>query len=305
MTIASPPAQRDPGAVLRAALWMLGAVIAFSSMAVAGRAVSFELDTFEIMMYRSLIGLCLVVSVAGLSGHYRQITSRSPATHLFRNIFHFSGQNLWFYAITAIPLAQVFALEFTAPLWVLVLSPLVLGERFTGMRVLAAIIGFIGILIVARPSPETLSLGTIAAAAAAIGFAGSILFTKRLTRTETLTCILFWMTLSQSIFGLICAGIDGDIALPSLPSTPWLLVIACAGLVAHFCLTTALSIAPATLVSPVDFTRLPLIAVIGLLVYNEPIDAMVILGAAIIFGANYLNLWSETQKDANHPKVPV
>ena len=296
MTIVSAPPRTDPAAVLRAALWMLGAVLAFSSMAVAGRAVSFELDTFEIMMYRSMIGLGLVVIVAGLTGHYRQITTRSPTTHLIRNLFHFSGQNLWFYAITVIPLAQVFALEFTAPLWVLILSPLVLGERLTKMRVLAAIIGFVGILIVARPSPETLSFGTIAAAAAAIGFAGSILFTKRLTRSETLTCILFWMTLSQSIFGLVCAGYDGDIALPSLPSTPWLVVIACAGLTAHFCLTTALSIAPATLVSPVDFTRLPLIAVIGLLVYNEPIDAFVILGALIIFGANYLNLWSETAK---------
>ncbi|HKL04767.1 MAG TPA: DMT family transporter, partial [Roseovarius sp.] len=125
---------------------------------------------------------------------------------------------------------------------------------------------------------------------------GSIMFTKRLTRTETLTCILFWMTLSQSIFGLICAGLDGDIALPSATSLPWLGVIACGGLMAHFCLTTALSIAPATLVSPVDFTRLPLIAVIGLLVYDEPVDIFVIFGAAIIFGANYLNLWSETRK---------
>ncbi len=292
----SAPIRTEAVVVLRAALWMLGAVVAFSSMAVAGRAVSFELDTFEIMMYRSMIGLCLVVLVAGFTGHYSQITTRSPAIHLIRNVFHFSGQNLWFYAITVIPLAQVFALEFTAPLWVLVLSPLLLGERLTRIRVLAALIGFVGILIVARPSPETLNLGTIAAAAAAIGFAGSILFTKRLTRTETLTCILFWMTLSQSIFGLICAAFDGDIALPSLSSAPWLVLIACAGLTAHFCLTTALSIAPATLVTPVDFTRLPLIAIIGLLVYNEPIDAMVILGAVIIFAANYLNLWSETVK---------
>jgi len=117
-----------------------------------------------------------------------------------------------------------------------------------------------------------------------------------LTRGATLTCILFWMTLSQSLFGLICAGIDGDIALPSAVSLPWLIVIASGGLMAHFCLTTALSIAPATLVSPVDFARLPLIAVIGLLFYNEPINPFVILGAAIIFGANYLNLWSETRK---------
>jgi len=290
------PLKADTGDVLRAALWMMGAVVSFSAMAVGGRSVSFELDTFEIMMYRSVIGLLLVMLVASATGAWRNIDARNPGLHLVRNLFHFTGQNLWFYAITVIPLAQVFALEFTSPLWVLILSPLVLNERLTRVRVLAACLGFIGILIVARPSPDTLNIGTLAAMGAAIGFAGSILTTKVLTRGATLACILFWMTLSQSLFGLICAGIDGDIALPSALSLPWLVVIASGGLMAHFCLTTALSIAPATLVSPVDFARLPLIAVIGLLFYDEPINLFVILGALIIFGANYLNLWSETRK---------
>ncbi|SEL99596.1 Permease of the drug/metabolite transporter (DMT) superfamily [Roseovarius tolerans] len=296
MTLTVTPPSTDPRAVLRAGLWMLGAVVSFSSMAVAGRAVSFELDTFEIMMYRSIVGFVLVICVARLTGHARSITTRSPGLHLIRNLSHFTGQNLWFYAITMIPLAQVFALEFTSPLWVLVLSPLILGERLTRVRALAAVIGFTGILIVARPSPDTINAGTLAAAAAAIGFAGSILATKRLTRTETLTCILFWMTLTQIVFGLICAGIDGDIALPSRASAPWLIVIGCAGLMAHVCLTTALSIAPATVITPVDFLRLPLIAVIGLMVYGEAIDAFTLIGAAVIFGANYLNLWHETRK---------
>jgi len=296
MTLAPAPPSTDPAAVLRAGLWMLGAVVSFSSMAVAGRAVSFELDTFEIMMYRSVVGFVLVVAVARATGRVRGITTRSPGLHLIRNISHFTGQNLWFYAITMIPLAQVFALEFTSPLWVLVLSPLLLGERMTRVRALAALIGFSGILIVARPNAETINTGTLAAAAAAIGFAGSILATKRLTRTDTLTCILFWMTATQILFGLVCAGIDGDIALPSRASVPWLVVIGCAGLMAHVCLTTALSIAPATVVTPVDFLRLPLIALIGLMVYGEAIDAFVLIGAAIIFGANYLNLWIETRK---------
>ena len=298
MTVAPAPPSSDPRAVLRAALWMLGAVVSFSSMAVAGRAVSFELDTFEIMMYRSVVGFVLVLAVARATGHARGITTRSPDLHLVRNLSHFTGQNLWFHAITMIPLAQVFALEFTSPLWVLVLSPLILGERMTRVRALAAVIGFTGILIVARPGPETINGGTLAAAGAALGFAGSILATKRLTRTETLTCILFWMTLTQIVFGLICAGLDGEITLPSAVSVPWLFVIGCAGLMAHVCLTTALSIAPATLITPVDFLRLPLIAVIGLIVYGEAIDAAVLIGAAVIFGANYVNLWHETRKRA-------
>ena len=292
----APASHSDSTATLRAAFWMLGAVASFSTMAIAGREVSFELDTFEIMMYRSMVGLVILMSVASVTGSYRSITGRKPGLHLVRNVFHFTGQNLWFYAITLIPLAQVFALEFTSPLWVLLLSPLVLGERLTSIRVFAAFMGFIGILIVTRPSPETVNIGTLAALCAAIGFAGSIIVTKRLTRTETLTCILFWMTLSQSIFGVICAGFDGDIALPSPESAPWLVLVALGGLTAHFCLTTALSMAPATLITPVDFLRLPLIALLGLVLYQEQIEAMVILGAAIIFGANYLNLWSETRR---------
>ncbi len=283
--------------VLRAAFWMLGAVGSFSLMAVAGREVSFELDTFEIMTYRSLAGIVIVMSIILLTGRLHELPTSRLGLHMTRNLFHFAGQNLWFFALTLIPLAQLFALEFTTPLWVLLLSPLLLGEKLTRLRVLAALIGFVGILIVARPSPDTLNIGTATAAAAAIGFAGAMIFTKKLTRTETLACIMFWLTLTQSIFGLICAGIDGDIALPSLASMPWLFVIAICGLLAHFCIASALSIAPATLVSPIDFTRLPVIAIVGLVLYDEPVDALVILGAVIIFGANYLNLWSETRRN--------
>lgn len=290
------PTDTPPDQILRTALWMSGAVASFSLMAVAGRAVSSELDTFEIMMYRSIIGFCIIVAFGAATGALRGVTLQAPSQHLMRNLCHFGGQNLWFYAITVIPLAQVFALEFTTPLWVLVLSPLFLGERLGPVRILAAVIGFTGILIVARPTPETLNAGTIAAAGAAIGFAGTYIFTKRLTRTQTLTNILFWMTLSQTVFGLVCAGFDGDIALPSAGFLPWLSVIALCGLMAHLCITSALSLSPATLVSPMDFTRLPVIAVVGLLVYDEPLDLFVILGALVIFGANYFNIWSETRK---------
>ncbi|MBS0122682.1 DMT family transporter [Thetidibacter halocola] len=281
---------------LRGCLWMLGAIVSFTAMAIAGRAVSLDLDTFEIMLYRSLIGIAIVVAIARLAGTLPQVRAQKMGWHFSRNIFHFAGQNMWFYAITVIPLAQVFALEFTSPLWVMVLAPFILGERMTVNRLIAAAVGFVGILIVARPSPETFHIGLVAAALAAVGFAGSAVFTRRLTRTESITSILFWLTVMQAAFGLICAGIDGDIALPASSSWPWVIVIACAGLVAHFCLTTALSLAPATVVMPIDFARLPVIALVGMALYAEPLDALVLIGAAIIFGANYANILIETRR---------
>lgn len=274
---------------------MTGAVVSFTSMAVAGRAVSLDLDTFEIMLYRSIIGAIIVTSVLMATGKLSQINRDRFGLHVARNISHFAGQNCWFFAVATIPLAQVFALEFTSPLWVILLSPLVLGERITPSRAIAAGIGFVGILVVARPTPETLSPGLIAALLAGVGFAGSAVFTRRLTRTASTACILFWLTVMQAVFGLVCAGIDGDIALPAASTWPWVVLIAIAGLVAHFCLTTALGLAPAPVVMPIDFARLPLVAVVGMLVYAEALDPFVFLGAAIIFGANYFNILRETR----------
>ena len=275
---------------LRACLWMIGAIFSFTSMAIAGRQVSFALDTFEIMTYRSLLGIAIVCSLAYATGTWRQINTQQLGLHAVRNLSHFIGQNLWFFALTMIPLAQVFALEFTTPIWVLLLSPLVLGERLTRVGLIAALIGFIGVLIVTRPGSAPISAGLIAGALCAIGFAFSAIFTRRLTRTQTITCILFYLTVMQAVFGLICAGYDGDIALPTAATLPWLVVIGCAGLFGHFCLTTALSLAPASIVMPIDFARLPTVAILGALIYGEQLDPFIFLGAALIFGGNYLNI---------------
>ena len=101
---------------LRACLWMIGAIGSFTAMAIAGRQVSFALDTFEIMTYRSLLGIVIVCVVAGMTGTWRQINRQQLGLHAVRNVAHFTGQNLWFYALASIPLAQVFALEFTSPI---------------------------------------------------------------------------------------------------------------------------------------------------------------------------------------------
>ena len=248
--------------ILKAAVWMLGAIASFSTMAVAGREVSFALDTFEIMLFRSAVGVIIVAFAAIAFGTWRQISREQFSLHFFRNIMHFIGQNLWFYAVTVIPLAQVFALEFTSPIWVILLSPLILGERITLVRAVAALMGFLGVLVVTRPDMAGVNVGVTMAASSAIFFAFTIIFTKRLTRTQSITCILFYLTVLQLGFGLVTAGYDGDIALPNTETLPWLVLIGVAGLLAHFCITNALAIAPATVVVPIDFVRLPVIAII-------------------------------------------
>ena len=281
---------------IQAAIWMTGTIVSFSAMAVSGREISFELDTFEIMMYRSIIGLIIVLLLAKLFKTHREISTQNLSLHFYRNLSHFTGQNLWFYALTLIPFAQLFAFEFSVPLWVMLAAPFLLGERLTNIRIISILVGFIGILIVTRPWLAGLAPGIIPAALCAIGFACSVIFTKQLTQKVSITCILFWLTSMQLLMAIICAGYDGDISLPSSSNFIWIIIIGIGGLLAHFCITKALQLAPATVVTPIDFCRLPVIAAIGYVFYSEALDIFIIGGAIIIFIANYINIWSETKK---------
>ncbi|KIC42555.1 multidrug DMT transporter permease [Ruegeria sp. ANG-R] len=285
----------------KAALWMTGAIASFSSMAVAGRELSVTHDTFEIMFYRSLVGICIVALILTASRKWHQVTTRRLDLHGIRNVMHFTGQNLWFYAVTVIPLAQVFALEFTQPIWVILLSPLLLHERLTALRLTSALIGFAGILIVARPGAATLGPGVAAAAASAIFFALTTVSTKSLTRIASIGCIMFWLTLMQAALGLAASGVDGQITLPTIDTAPFLLLVGMAGLLAHYCITNALAIAPATVVVPFDFARLPTIAIVGMILYHEPLDHWTLLGAVVIFSGIFLNVWSENRNNSATP----
>jgi drug/metabolite transporter (DMT)-like permease len=274
---------------------MIGSIAAFSSMAIATRQINGVHDTFEILAFRSVIGWFLVVGIAAALGQWSRIRRDRLGSHLIRNVFHFSGQSLWFYAVTVIPLAQVFALEFTSPIWVILLSPIFLGERLTRRKLVSAALGFAGILIVAQPDVSTIDTGVLAAAGAAVFFAATALLTKALTKDgEAIVSILFWLTLMQAGFGSAAMLLDGQVTLPTLATLPWLALIGVAGITAHLCLTTALSLAPASMVVPVDFARLPLIAVVGAVFYAEPVETSLFLGAALIFLGIWINLRSGT-----------
>lgn len=268
---------------------MVGAIVSFTAMAVAGRELSAALDTFEIMFYRSAIGFFMVAAaLLGREGLAGAATAR-PLGHAGRNVIHFAAQNLWLYGVAAIPLSQLVALEFTNPIWVALLAPLLLGERLTGGKLGAALLGFVGVLAIARPGGGALDWGHAAGLGAAIGFALTNMATRGLSRTDGMLCILFWMTLSQAAMGLVGA-LPGGLAWPPPALAPWVLAIGVLGLAAHLCLTRALALAPATVVAPMEFARLPVVALVGLWLYDEPLTLALAAGAALILGANALNL---------------
>jgi drug/metabolite transporter (DMT)-like permease len=283
---------------MKATVWMIGAMFSFSLMAVSGRELATNLNTFEIMLFRSMIGFLIVLAIGYFAKTLAEIKRDRLGLHLFRNLAHFSGQNLWFLAVASIPFSQLFALEFSTPVWVALLAPLFLGEVLTKQRVLAVILGFAGVLIVARPDINRFDFAIVAAVACAICFAGSMMATKSLTSDQSITCILFWLTLMQLAMGLVATVFTGTITFPEGINIFWIVIVGIGGLTAHFCITNALALAPAIVVIPLDFMRLPLISVIGFLAYGEAFELPILVGAGVIFIAILLNLKAEKQRQS-------
>ena len=283
---------------MKATVWMIGAMFSFSLMAVSGRELATNLNTFEIMLFRSIIGFLIVLAIGYFAKTLAEIKRDRLGLHLFRNLAHLSGQNIWFLAVASIPYSQLFALEFSTPIWVALLAPLFLGEVLTKQRVLAVILGFAGVLIVARPDINQFDFAIVAAVACAICFAGSMMATKKLTSDQSITCILFWLTLMQLAMGLVATVFTGTIAFPEGINIIWIVIVGIGGLTAHFCITNALALAPAIVVIPLDFMRLPLISVIGFLAYGEAFELPILMGAGVIFIAILLNLKAEKQRQS-------
>jgi drug/metabolite transporter (DMT)-like permease len=278
---------------LKAACWMTGVLASFIAMALGGRELSPDLSTFEILFFRSLIGLAVVLALLGQNG-WRQIRTKKPGLHVVRNFTHYAGQFGWFFGIGLLPLAQVFALEFTTPIWIAILAPLLLKERLSGTRIAAIAIGFAGALIILRPGMVPIDTAAMGVLMAAAGYAFSHTLTKKLSATDSPLCILFYMTVVQLPLGLAPSLFDW--VTPTLAHVPWLVLIGITALTAHFCMIKAFLHADAIVVVPMDFLRLPMVAVIGLVVYGEALDVWVFIGAGVIFAGNFLNIVQDKRR---------
>lgn len=276
--------------MIRATLWMAGALLSFMAMAIGGRELSAELNTFQILFFRSVVGLVAISLLLTVHG-WRQVATHRFGLHTLRNLAHFGGQFGWFYGIAFIPLAEVFAIEFTVPVWTALLATVLLGERFTQARMIAIALGIVGVFLIVRPGLAVVHPAAIAVLLSAGGYALSHTLTKRLAGTETPLAILFYMTAIQLPLGLVPTAISW--VTPSAPMWPWLLVVGLTAMTAHYCMVRALALADATVVVTLDFLRLPLIALVGFAFYGEQIGWLVFVGAALILVGNLVNIRAE------------
>jgi drug/metabolite transporter (DMT)-like permease len=283
---------------------MTGALLSFCAMAVSVRVLAGTLSVMEILALRAGLGLAVMATLAGTRADLRAtINSQHLPLHLFRNAVHVGSSFLWAMSLLLIPLAMTFALEFTTPAWTLLIAAPVLGERFTASRVGAVVFGLLGVLVILRPGLAAFQPGALLALMAAFGFAITLVATKKLTRTDSPFAIIFWMMLIQLPLAMIASD-PLFVTRLNQAQIPAVIAIGVSGLASHYCLTRAFRVGDAGVVVPLDFMRIPLIAVIGWWLYGEPLDVYVFVGAGLIVTGILWNLRSEARRPVE-PAEPM
>lgn len=281
----------------RVVFWMVGALLSFSVMAVSIRELArANLSIFEILAIRSGVALVVLLTLLavrpGLRVHARP---RRMGLNTLRNTVHYASQYSWSLSLTLLPLAMVFALEFTMPAWTALLAVWLLHERMTLSRIGVVVFGLVGVLVILRPGIASFNPAAILVLLAAFGYAITMITTKKLTMTETTFGIIFWMAAIQLPLSLIGSDPMVFFHLETRHILP-AIGVGIAGLTSHYCLSNAFRSGDASLVVPLDFMRIPLIAVVGWAFYGEQIDLFVLLGALIIVAGVLWNLRAETTR---------
>jgi drug/metabolite transporter (DMT)-like permease len=285
-----------PRNLARVVFWMSGALLAFCAMAVSVRGLAATLSVMEIFALRAGIGLIVMSAIAAARPELRPpLLSRQWPLLVFRNTVHLGSSYLWGMSLLLLPLATAFALEFTTPAWTMLLAAATLGERLTASRIGAVVLGLLGVLIILRPGLATFQPAALLILSAAIGFAISLTTTKKLTMTDSTFTIIFWMNLIQLPLALAVSDLL-FVAKLTAEQIPAAIAMGITGLVSHSCLANAFRAGDASVVVPLDFLRIPLIAVIGWWLYNERLDIFVFIGAGVIVTGILWNLGSETRR---------
>jgi drug/metabolite transporter (DMT)-like permease len=265
-------------------------------MAVSVRALVGIINIFEILAIRSGVAIVVLLALLAAQPELRPLVRpRRMGLNFLRNSVHYGAQYCWALSLTMLPLATVFALEFTMPAWTMLLAAWLLGERLTPSRIGVLVLGLLGALIILRPGLAVFNPASLLVLLAALGLAVVMITTKQLTATESTFAIIFWMSVIQLPLTMIGSSPAAFLKL-GLSDVPAILGVGIAGLTSHYCLSNAFRAGDASVVVPLEFMRIPLIAAVGWIFYGETLDIFVFAGAAVIVAGVLWNLRAEATR---------
>lgn len=264
----------------RGALWMVLSCVFFAAMSALVRFLAGELHPFELAFFRNAFGLLFV-----LPWFWRSTLASFATTRIrlygFRAMMSTGAMLCWFTALTMLPIAEVTALSFTAPLFATIGAAIFLGEVVRIRRWGATLIGFAGAMVILRPGIDAIDFAVFLVLTASAFIAVSILCVKSASKTDSAHVIVFYAAVLMTPLSLVPALFFWTAPAPE--TWAWLAVMGLMATLAHICLNRAFALADVTAVLPFDFFRLIFVAILGLVLFGEQPDIWLWMGSAVIF----------------------
>ena len=260
-------------------LWMLAGAFILTGQGALVKHVSEDLPLMVVLFVRTLLVVMIMVPWTMRSGGITNLYTKRLGAHFLRAVFGLGMMTGSFYAVTVLPLSDAVALSFTRPIWSMVTSNAILGEVVGWIGGVATLVGFGGVLVIVQPQTG-IELGVFIALAGAASSAIAVVIVKQLTTTEPVERILFYF----SLFSCLILGIPALIfwQTPTLVQFYWLIAVAVSGAVGQFMMAQAVKVGDVTVVTPVDFTRVPFAALLGYVLFDEMPGIWTFIGTAII-----------------------
>ncbi len=288
---------------MRAALLMLGSTLLFGLMTIAIKLASQSLHTFEIVFFRNFFGLMATLPLLLRHGPDLLRTTQLPR-YVFRCTIGIVSMMAGFWAIGHLPLAQAVSLSYSTPIFVTIAAVFFLHEQVRARRWAAVALGFIGVIIIVRPGSDSFTAGSLVALAAAVLSGIVSIQIKQLSKVEPADRIVFYTTLLWVPMSLLPALTVWE--WPRGIVWVWVIAAGFLGTGGHMLWTRALKLGDVSALTPITFMQLPLVAIAGWLLFQEPLDRWTALGAGVIFAANAYIAHREAQlarRDATHAPV--
>lgn len=280
---------------MRGVLWMLVAVAGLAGIIVAVRALKPDLPVPQLLFLRAAIGLVVISAIMIPQKGIRNLITRRPGYQLMRNITHSGAQYCVFFGVIAVPIAEVTAIEYTIPMMTSAMAAIFLAEKVSRYRWIGMAVSFIGVLMIIRPGFADVPIEVLVVIGGAILFSLNNIMVKVLSNSDEAHTMVFTMNAMQIV---LLAGPAWYVWVhPEWHHAPWIALLGVSGLITHYCISRALEYADTSVIFPLDFLRLPFIAVIAWVMWGETLSFWVVAGAGVIFASSYIAVRREAAEE--------
>jgi len=269
-------------------------ILLFALNDVMGKWLVSTYTVGQVLLLRSAAAILILLPFAWREGFGSIVGAPRPGLQLFRVVCGTVETACFYWAVVSLPLVSVMTFYLAAPLYVAAIAPFVLKERLARDQWLAVILGFAGVLAVLRPSPETVTWPALVAIVGSLLFAGLMLSTRMLRGTSS-TALIVWQTAGALAFGAALAPFGW--VQPSLRDFALLSLLGVVAMLAHVMVAKALKLAPASVVSPFNYTLIVWAGLFGWLFFGEWPTGWMIFGAGVIVASGLYLLWRERRPE--------